>query len=121
MKLHHTFYTLLLALPLVAVTACDNRAPTSSTQPKPMSVDESRTYRQVDDNSLNRDVSNALQRDTAFARNTIKVAANKGHITLTGTVASMQDKNRAAEIAKEVTGVIEVHNNLEINLATVGY
>ncbi len=119
MKLHPTFYAMLCTLPLVVVTACDSRAPTSSTQP--MSADQSRTYRQVDDSSLNRDVSNALQREAAFANNRIRVEADKGHITLTGAVASMQHKNRAAEIAKQVPGVIEVHNNLEINLATVGY
>lgn len=118
MKIHHTFYAMLLTLPLVAVTACDNRA---SAPMQPVQVDDTSVNRPVDDRSLNRDVSSALQRDAAFARNRINVAADKGHITLTGTVESLQDKNRAAEIVKKVTGVIEVHNNLEINLTTVGY
>ncbi|MCC5853128.1 MAG: BON domain-containing protein [Alkalimonas sp.] len=118
MKLHPTFYAVLCTLPLVAVSACDNKA---SPAIQSMPMDEHRTYPQADDSTMIRNVSNALLSDEALARSRINVAAHRGHITLSGTVASMQDKNRAVEIAKTVTGVIEVHDTLEINQATVGY
>lgn len=104
----HTLCALLLTLPLLAVTGCDTNPTTdNSTSTKSSSI-------QQDDTRLNTAVSDALQRDTLFAQSDISVASQQGQIRLNGTVASMQDKNRAGEIAKKVSGVTGVSNNLEI-------
>ncbi|MCH8536923.1 MAG: BON domain-containing protein [Alkalimonas sp.] len=119
MKLHHNLYAVLLTLPLFVLTACDRNtasAPMSPAQDR----DSSQSY-QVDDSSLNRDVTNALQLEASLNRRSINVDADEGHITLSGTVASLQEKNRATEIAKKVSGVIQVHNNLEIVMTTSSY
>lgn len=117
MKLHQTIYAVLLTLPLFTLTACD-----SKTASAPMnSAQDSSQNRQVDDSRLNREVSNALQLDASLNQSNINVDADQGHITLNGTVASLQEKNRATEIAKKVSGVIQVHNNLEITMTTSNY
>ncbi|MDP4535779.1 BON domain-containing protein [Alkalimonas collagenimarina] len=119
MKLRHNIYAVLLTLPLFALTACDRNtasAPMNATQDSGNSQTS-----QFDDSSLNRSVSNALLRDAAFSDNSISVTSDKGHITLNGSVASLQDKNRATEIVKEVIGVTRVQNNLEIIMTTSSY
>lgn len=108
MKRYHRLSSLLVALPLLALTSCDNIS-----APKSQSTALSQNIPQ-DDTSLNRSVSDALQRDSLYARGNITVASQRGQITLSGSVASIQDKNRAAEIANKVEGVTKVSNNLEI-------
>lgn len=98
----HTLCALLLTLPLLAVTGCDTMSTTDTNST------------QQDDTRLNTAVSDALQRDTLFAQSDITVASQQGQIRLNGTVASMQDKNRAGEIAQKVSGVSGVSNNLEV-------
>lgn len=101
----NTFCALLLTLPLLAITGCDNRTPTTS---------QINQTSQPDDSNLKRAVSEALQRDTLFAQSDIDVVAQRGQIKLTGKVATLQDKNRAADIVNKVDGVTSVSNNLEI-------
>lgn len=102
MTKRHIFYSLLLALPLLVVTGCDNKA-----TPSRQAVTQ-------DNASLQLSVSNALQRDTLFAQRAITVVAQQGQITLSGIVATLQDKNRAGDIAKNIIGVTSVNNNLDI-------
>lgn len=101
-----TFCALLLTLPLLAISGCDN-----------MSVPAGQTT-QRDDTNLKQTVSEALQRDALFAQSDISVTSQKGNITLNGTVVSIQNKNRAGEIAKQINGVKAVNNNLEIVTST---
>lgn len=105
MTLRHTLCALLLTMPLLAITGCDNMSKPASQSTQPS---------QIDDASLQQAVSNALQRDTLFAHSDIAVTSQRGQIRLSGTVASMQDKNRATEIAQQVAGVSSVSNSLEI-------
>lgn len=102
----HTLCALLLTLPLLAISGCDN-----------MSTPASQTS-QRDEFNLQQTVSEALQRDALFAQSDISVTSQKGNITLNGTVDSIQHKNRAGEIAKQVTGVETVNNNLEVVAST---
>lgn len=119
MKLRHTICAVLLTLPLFALTACDR-----NTASAPMNGAQDRSGSQTsqfDDSSLNRSVADALLRDAAFSDNSINVTSDQGHITLNGSVASLQEKNRATEIVKEVMGVTRVQNNLEIVMTTSSY
>lgn len=100
--LRHTFCALLLSLPLLTVTGCDNMSETQ-TQPH-----------LLNDNSVNLAVSEALERETWFSQSNIEVTSLDGQVTLNGTVASMQDKNRATEVVTKVNGVKDVNNELEI-------
>lgn len=108
MKRYYTLSSLLIALPLLALTSCDNMS-ASKSQSTPQSQNTTE-----DDTSLNRSISDALQRDTLYANSDITVASQGSQVRLSGTVASIQDKNRAGEIANKVQGVTKVSNNLEI-------
>ncbi|ALS99720.1 BON domain-containing protein [Lacimicrobium alkaliphilum] len=102
MILRQAFCALLLTLPLIAVTACDNMTETK-TQPQ-----------KIDDNSLSQAVSEVLERDALSARSNIKVTSLDGKVSLTGTVASAEDKTHATGLVKKVNGVKTVNNDLEI-------
>lgn len=102
MILHNKFYALLLTVLLLTLVGCDN-----------MSATKTNTV-QLDDTSLNLNVTEALQKDTLFERGTISVTSLNGQVKLNGTAASLQDKNQATEIANKVKGVRGVQNNLQV-------
>ncbi|KKO45121.1 hypothetical protein WG68_11845 [Arsukibacterium ikkense] len=103
MKILTTLQALLLTLPLLAVTGCDN---------KPAAAGQNS---QQQDNRLGSAVTEALQRDAVFARSDINVMVSAaGQVTLSGTVASSEDKRRAAEIVQQVAGIKNVNNELDV-------
>lgn len=98
----HIFYSLLLVLPLLIVTGCDNKP----TQTRQASTQDNATLQVT--------VSEALLRDTLLSQSAITVVAQQGQITLSGIVAALEEKNRAGDIAKNIVGVTSVNNNLDI-------
>jgi len=64
---------------------------------------------------LENDVDNALLSDPATDSYEIYVVADMGQITLTGTVESWQEKQLSEYVAKGVSGVKGVENNITIN------
>lgn len=68
------------------------------------------------DRNLIRQVRKALSDDKSLSReaHNVKVSAQNGTVTLKGTVKSDEEKNRVAEIAKQVSGVTDVVNNIEV-------
>ncbi len=49
----------------------------------------------------------------------IEVMVAEAEVTLTGTVASRQDKRRAEDLAESVSGVSHVQNNIRVKTGTI--
>ncbi len=61
-------------------------------------------------------VEQKFMEDSHFKHSDIKADANKkGEVTLSGTVSSEADKERATEIARSVDGVKKVDNELKVS------
>lgn len=69
---------------------------------------------QADDSAIKTRVETRLQASASLKGDDIKVEADNGVVTLTGTVRSQAARARAAQLAK-VTGVTRVENKLDIN------
>ena len=70
------------------------------------------------DSELRRDVERKLEWDPSIDARSIGVAAKNGVVTLTGYVSSYSDKWRAERIAKRVSGVTALANEIEVKLST---
>lgn len=66
----------------------------------------------VDDATLEKDVKQQLASDPAFAM--VQVSAHNGHVDLSGSVASKDDRKKAREMAKSVPGVLSVKEHLTV-------
>lgn len=103
MKTHQTLCALLLTIPLLAITGCDAGSATAG------------QHAQKQDSPLYTTITAALQRDAAFEHSDINVmVSEQGQVTLSGTVASTQDKRRASEVAKQVAGIKIINNELKV-------
>lgn len=69
---------------------------------------------QVDDETLRKDVQQALLDDPAADRWQIDVKVKDGSVTLAGTLESWTETNHAERVAMSVRGVQEVSNDLEV-------
>jgi osmotically-inducible protein OsmY len=69
------------------------------------------------DSELRRDVERELEWDPSIDARNIGVAAKNGVVTLTGYVSSYSDKWRAERIAKRVSGVTALANEIEVKLS----
>jgi osmotically-inducible protein OsmY len=70
------------------------------------------------DSELRRDVERELEWDPSIDARNIGVAAKNGVVTLTGYVSSYAYKWRAERIAKRVSGVTALANEIEVKLST---
>ena len=68
----------------------------------------------IDDANLTTAVNAQLVRDKASNFTRIDVDTNNGIVTLNGTVASAEQRDRALEVARGVSGVKGVINNLQV-------
>ena len=68
----------------------------------------------VDDSVITSSVKAALIADPVTKAREIKVETFKGTVQLSGLVATAQEKDKAAEIARKTKGVVEVRNNIII-------
>ena len=73
------------------------------------------------DDKLAQNVEDALLRDSVVDAFQIDVAANRGTVTLNGTVDSYYEKSHAEDIAHRLNGVVSVKNNLDVDYPTVTY
>jgi osmotically-inducible protein OsmY len=69
---------------------------------------------QATDDALESQIEATLKKDSVLAPRDIDVEATQGSITLTGTVRTVAEKDRAARVAK-IAGVTNIVNQLEVN------
>ena len=68
----------------------------------------------VDDGTITTKVKAKLFEDDSLSGFAISVETFEGEVTLTGSVDSLQDKERATQLAESVYGVKNVNNLLKI-------
>ncbi|HEY7791792.1 MAG TPA: BON domain-containing protein [Vicinamibacterales bacterium] len=67
----------------------------------------------VDDATLAANVRTAILNDPTIGSQRIDVAVHAGVVTLSGTVSSPADQQRAVELARGVSGVVDVKSTLQ--------
>ena len=75
---------------------------------------EQGTGERLDDHNTSSGVRAALAEDTQYKYDAISVKTFKGTVQLSGFVNSKDQKNRAGDIARKVTAVREVVNNITV-------
>ena len=70
--------------------------------------------RTVDDAGVSTRVKTALLNDPVVAATSINVAAQAGVVTLSGTVRSDAERERAVAVARQTAGVTEVNSAIEV-------
>ncbi len=68
--------------------------------------------RAIDDEAIARRVEEALRADPAYKFTDVKVVAYEGKVQLSGFVDKGEQKGQAEDIAKKVSGVKEVKNEI---------
>jgi osmotically-inducible protein OsmY len=68
----------------------------------------------VDDSVITTKVKSEMTTDNDVKAHNINVKTNRGVVTLTGTAATMQESNKAAALARGVTGVKSVENDIRV-------
>jgi hyperosmotically inducible periplasmic protein len=66
----------------------------------------------IDDQAVARRVEEALRTDPAYKFTEVKVVAYEGKVQLSGFVDKGEQKGQAEDIARKVTGVKEVKNDI---------
>lgn len=72
----------------------------------------------VDDATLTTKVKSAFIEDDKVGAMRINVTTNKGIVQLSGFANSAQEADRAAELARQIPGVKDVKNNIEVKGST---
>lgn len=75
---------------------------------------ETSTGEYIDDTVLTSRVKSALLNDPAVSGLSVNVETFKGTVQLSGFVKSVTERNRAVQLAREVTGVKQVKNDILI-------
>jgi osmotically-inducible protein OsmY len=70
----------------------------------------------VDDSWITSKVKSEMVADKDVSARNINVITTKGVVKLTGTVKTLDESNKAAQIAHSVEGVKQVENNLQVQL-----
>ena len=68
----------------------------------------------IDDHNTSSRVNSALAQDTQYKYDQVSVETFNSTVQLGGFVASKAQRNQAGDIAKKVTGVKEVINNITV-------
>jgi len=72
----------------------------------------------MSDDRIRKEIYGRLFDDTDLDASDIEVSVDNGVVTLSGSVDSLWDKRRAEDIAKSVSGVMEVNNKLRASMAS---
>jgi hypothetical protein len=75
---------------------------------------EQSTGERIDDHGITSRVKGALADDSQYKYDGVSVETFKGTVQLSGFVNSRDQKNRAGDLAKKVTGAKEVINNITV-------
>ena len=73
-----------------------------------------KTGEYVDDSWITTKVKSEMIADTQVKANNINVETSKGVVTLTGTAATSQESDKAAQIARGIKGVTGVENDIRV-------
>jgi osmotically-inducible protein OsmY len=68
----------------------------------------------VSDEEIVRDIQSALARDALIEETQVGVSANRGIVTLTGTVTAYDDKTEVEDMAWRTRGVVDVVNEVKV-------
>jgi len=91
----------ILGVSLMSLTACE-------------SMSGKTTGQTIDDATITASVQGKLTADKASNFSRIDVDTNRSVVTLNGVVRTVEEKSRAEDLARQVTGVSKVNNNLQI-------
>jgi osmotically-inducible protein OsmY len=99
---------------LAAVLAGSMAACSSTPSEGPVENAASSAGRVVDDSVITTRVKAALVKDSTTKAHQISVTTFEGKVQLSGFVDSAEARSRATQVAKNVNGVRDVENNLEL-------
>ncbi len=102
MQNYKSFLTFIFAVVLATVVGCagtDSRKSTGEV---------------IDDAAITARVKTALIRDDTLNASDINVETYKGTVQLSGFVESREDTRKAEEVAGNVSGVVNVRNDLRV-------
>jgi osmotically-inducible protein OsmY len=109
----------------LSILGCDsntNRPITSdrTTSPSPSSTAPSATNPSATDQALAQRIASSLREDSSLAATApnITVEVNNGTVTLKGSVNSQQQRSDIESKVRNITGVTQVVNNLEVASAS---
>jgi osmotically-inducible protein OsmY len=91
----------ILGAGLMILTACE-------------SMTGKTTGQTIDDATITASVQGKLTSDKASNFSRIDVDTNRSVVTLNGVVRTVEEKSRAEDLARQVTGVSKVNNNLQL-------
>jgi osmotically-inducible protein OsmY len=69
----------------------------------------------TDDSGISTRVRTALLNDPEVAANSINVTANNGVVTLSGSVRTAAERDRAVAVARQTSGVADVRSELAVS------
>jgi osmotically-inducible protein OsmY len=99
--MYRTVLVGILGISLMSLTACE-------------SMTGKTTGQTIDDATITASVQGKLTADKASNFSRIDVDTNRSVVTLNGVVRTVEEKSRAEDLARQVTGVSKVNNNLQI-------
>jgi hyperosmotically inducible periplasmic protein len=96
----------LLAAPLISFSGCSSTGTRQS------------TGEFVDDTAITAKVKTELIRDPVVKARQVEVETFKGTVQLSGFVDTEEQRLRAAEVARTISGVHDVRNNITVKAET---
>lgn len=96
----------ILGLSLMSMTACE-------------SMTGKTTGQTIDDATVTASVQGKLTADKLSNFSRIDVDTDRSVVTLNGVVRSVEERSRAEDLARHVSGVTKVNNNLQIQSMTM--
>ena len=99
--MHRTIIVGILGMSCMIMTACQSMTGKTAGQT-------------MDDATVTTSVLAKLTSDKASNFSRIDVDTNRSVVTLNGVVRTVEEKSRAEDLARQVTGVTKVNNNLQL-------
>jgi hyperosmotically inducible protein len=105
--MYRTLIVGILGVSLMILTACQ-------------SMTGKTTGQTIDDATLTASVQAKLTSDKLSNFSRINVDTDRSVVSLNGVVRTVEEKSRAEELARQVAGVTNVNNNLQIQSLSMG-
>jgi hyperosmotically inducible protein len=104
--MYRTLIVGILGVSLMILTACE-------------SMTGKTTGQTIDDATVTASVQGKLTADKLSNFSRINVDTDRSVVSLNGVVRSVEEKSRAEELARQVDGVTNVNNNLQIQSLSI--